>query len=169
MPRKKALNSDVGWVRPPSWWNWTSKKTNIAFGYFTQFLLDEFKQNSMNEKVKVTFSLKIGGQIHQIWIGHIQWALTYSAMDYFPSLCDKSRLLLQEEQFTFQQFFLLRTASLGSAFAFCNLLHILAIFVFQKTCQSITHVVWKNSICTTFIFQGRHCPQPSSQARVTSY
>ena len=31
-----------------SWWNWTSKKTNIVFLFFSPILLKGFKQNSMN-------------------------------------------------------------------------------------------------------------------------
>ena len=80
-----------------------------------------------------------------------------------PGFCYKKK------QFSFQQNFSSTELLLQDLPLPLELLFILAIFVFQKTCQSITHVGLKNIICTTFTFQGRHCRQPSSQARVTSH
>ena len=52
----------------------------------------------------------------------------------------------------------------GFALAFGNLLYILAIFIFQKTCQSITRVGWKNWTTPLSLFREGiavyHHPRP---------
>ena len=75
----------------------------------------------------------------------------------------------EKKRFTFQQNFSSTELLLQDLPLPLELLFMLAIFVFQKTGQSITPVGLKNWICTTFTFQGRHRRQPSSKARVTSH
>ena len=87
--------------------------------------------------------------------------------DYFPSLCDTSRLLLWDKVIHFlAKNFSHRIASSGFALAFGNLLYIDNLRLPEDLPKH--HPCWLEELDldSTFTFQGRHCRQPSFQARV---